>query len=322
MPLTGKISARTEQDNLKDKLLLYSQVGRNPDLYMTKTNDQGEFKFNLSRNIHKDMNSLIQVFDTNSSYYIKIDQDFENRFNHAMFPLQLNQDKIDIINKKHKIHLILSNKQQKEKSGIMDGNKVSFYGKPDEIIYIKEYIRLPIMEEVFIELLKNTYLKRSADRLQIRILDKNTNRIIGENPLILLDGVPIFDHNLVFEINPEDIYKIEQVSSEYFLNNVKFDGILSLFTVDQDLRNVKFNRSYIQETIEGPLPTLQFDKEINKNGGFNHVVYFDPVLKHNSQGGVSFKISKPLTDGPFELILEGISDNGIPFSYKTELEFN
>ena len=77
-----------------------------------------------------------------------------------------------------------------------------FYGKSDHEIIMENYVKLPVMEEVFRELGKRIFLTRDDGNYKVRILDLETNRIIGDHPFFFIDGLPFFDSEKLLGLDP------------------------------------------------------------------------------------------------------------------------
>ena len=61
---------------------------------------------------------------------------------------------------------------------ILQPKQIRFYGKPDNELIMKDYITLPVMQEVFFELLPGVQLKTNKGGYKIRIIDPlNKNAI-------------------------------------------------------------------------------------------------------------------------------------------------
>ena len=86
---------------------------------------------------------------------------------------------------------------------------LAFYGRPDEKYYLDDYTRFPTMEEVMREYIKGVQVRKRSDGFHFANFDL-VNRIFFENaPLVLIDGMPFFNINRVFEFDPRQVKSLE-----------------------------------------------------------------------------------------------------------------
>ena len=76
------------------------------------------------------------------------------------------------------------------------GKNIPFYGTRVKQLLIDDYVRLPNLEEIFINLVPDVqfYKKRGENRM--RILSDNSSIGIYD-PLIIIDHISVFDHEAV-----------------------------------------------------------------------------------------------------------------------------
>jgi hypothetical protein len=201
-------------------------------------------------------------------------------------------------------------------------DSIPFYGKADEVYNLDDYTRFPVMEEVMREYVKGVWVRKKRDTFRFMVLDKQKNEVFQNNPLTLLDGVPVFNINQVLDIEPLKIKKVEVLTRKYFLGPLELSGIVSYSTYNGDLGGFELDPRSIALDYEG----LQRQRE------FYSPKYSDPALRSSRlpdqryqlywSADVSLDSSKPATlefytsdvEGGFIVIVEGLSKNGIPGS--------
>jgi hypothetical protein len=110
-----------------------------------------------------------------------------------------------------------------------------FYGRPDKTYLLDAYTRFPTMEEVFREFVFEVRARKSGSEFQLSVLDVPFRTYFEENPLVLLDGIPVDDMNKVMALDPLKLQKIEVVGHKYYYGSMVFTGIISLFSYKGDL---------------------------------------------------------------------------------------
>ncbi|MGB8491717.1 MAG: hypothetical protein WCE64_11730, partial [Bacteroidales bacterium] len=113
-----------------------------------------------------------------------------------------------------------------------------FYGKPDIELKMDDYIKLPVMQEVFFELMPGVFLKKRKSEYEITIADPVDNRIYTRPPVLFVDGVPVNDASVIANLDPERVEKIEAVKERYLVGDFVFFGLVNVITRAGDYSNV------------------------------------------------------------------------------------
>jgi len=109
-----------------------------------------------------------------------------------------------------------------------------FYGKPSATILFRDFIKLPTLEEYFSEVIPQVTLRRSGERRKFRVWGPNPDLQYYE-PLLMVDGVAVFDIGSVLAISPRYIDRVELVTAPYIKGNVTFGGIINLVTTEGNM---------------------------------------------------------------------------------------
>ncbi len=189
---------------------------------------------------------------------------------------------------------------------------------PDESIVLKDFIYLPEMSEVFLELLKCVKMKedqKGDHSIQVCNKDELTGdfgKYMKKEPIRLIDGVPIYDSNIIAEMAPLDIKRVNIVYGEYKLNGVTFQGILSFETEEGNYGDLQ---DHGQESFEltGFAASHEFQVPFfyDNTPDFRSTLYWNPnlTLEPNRRTEIRF----PASDEPGEYLVEvqGITRSGI-----------
>ena len=77
--------------------------------------------------------------------------------------------------------------------------------------------------------------KESSSHYHLPVFDLPNNRFFDPDPLILLDGVPVFNIDSLIVLDPLKMRKLETVQHRYFLGATNFAGIMNWTTYKGDL---------------------------------------------------------------------------------------
>jgi len=109
-------------------------------------------------------------------------------------------------------------------------NEQNFYGKADFNLDMAKFVQLPVMEEVFFEIVKEVMVDKTRTGTNLLVIDENLSHVIGNSPLIMIDGVPYFDTRYLLSLEPKEVKIISVVHYKYYLGNMVFDGIIDVRT--------------------------------------------------------------------------------------------
>lgn len=115
------------------------------------------------------------------------------------------------------------------------GDTLPFFGKADKDYLLDDYVRFPTMEEVLREFVAEVRVRKQRDKFRIEVLNVPYNLYFVNEPLVLLDGVPVFDTNILMAIDPLKIRNIQVVSKKYYFGTKVLSGIVSFTSYDGDL---------------------------------------------------------------------------------------
>ena len=97
-----------------------------------------------------------------------------------------------------------------------------------------DFIKLPRLEEYFTEVVPQVSVKKNRGVTHFVVLGPHPDLSIYP-PLVMIDGVAIFDIEAVLAVSPRLIDRIEIVNAPYIRGNVTFGGIISLISKKNDL---------------------------------------------------------------------------------------
>ncbi|UCH14214.1 MAG: hypothetical protein JSV22_14085 [Bacteroidales bacterium] len=327
--ISGKVINKENSQPAWNQLVYLSFTGAHAQVLATRTNKTGEFSFSLN-NRYSNNDIVIQVNDKEGKYILLMNDQYSNNFklhygNNLLkheFKEYMVQNMINYqVTKAYNPDNILYDDTSYNKPG-------DFYGEPDEQILISDFVKLPVMEEVLIELLKWIYISTKKGVKNILIIGKNDNKIIGDSPLYIIDGVPVFDPSIILSMDPSEVEIIKVVSSKYFLGDLVFDGILDIQTKDNKFENIRKLKTGIQFKFEsairpGVFVSPQYESEIHLKSripDLRNTVYWNPEIITDTKGISNLSFYTSDDTGIFDIIIEGISYNGQTGYKKLQIE--
>src|SRR5690606_5801363 len=134
--------------------------------------------------------------------------------------------------------------REEEKNKIIPphNDTLAFYRTPDQRYYLDDYTRFPVMEEVMREYVSPIMVRKRQGNFFFQVLNKKSGEMFRENPLVLLDGVPVFNVNSIINFDPLKVWRLDVVASRYFYGRISFMGIASYKTYTGDLAGFELDR--------------------------------------------------------------------------------
>lgn len=202
-----------------------------------------------------------------------------------------------------------------------------FYGKPDIELKMDDYIKLPVMQEVFFELMPGVFLKKRKSEYEITIADPVDNRIYTRPPVLFVDGVPVNDASVIANLDPERVEKIEAVKERYLVGDFLFFGLVNVITRAGDYSNVSLPEYAVRMPyrVTGQVKSFASPdysspaKAGNRIPDLRNTLYWNPALATDAGGRtrVEFWTSDFVSD--YIINIQGITPAGNPVSVRKKI---
>jgi hypothetical protein len=292
--------------------------GKRVQLYTSKSDSLGHLLYNTKdfygpSEIIAQTNQLID-----STYRIDILSPFSEQYTKTVLPkfeftndmakaLQEHSLGIQVLN------VYSGNMLRRYYDPIIDSS--AFYGKPHKTYKLDDYVRFTTMEEDLREYVSEDNIVNSKGNFHIKVLN-DRGFLDGGDPMVLLDGVPVFNINKVFTIDPLKVRKLEVINERYFYGPSEEEGIFSFTTYKGDLGGVELDPHAVVIDYEG----LQLQREFyspvydtearsaSRIPDFRNVLYWSPTVATQDKGGVSFYTSDE--PGKYVGVVQGITSKG------------
>ncbi len=327
--LLGKLLTGDKKAGISDKFVLLSTPGKIADFQYAKTDRDGNFNFKIHIDEKaKDLIILPDIITKNQS--VNIESPFSDLYLKTEISVDANNpsipDYISAWSVNHQVRKIYG------VSSIGDfliplisvPAFKRFYGKPDIELNMKGYITLPVMQEVFFELLPGISLKNKRSGYEILMANPENSKTYDNPPGLFIDGVAIKDPSLIAGLDPEVVEKIDVVREKYFVGDYLFYGIVNVITKTGDFRNATLPDNVTRLTYRVIDPVNSFvspdysSEQMKKSRipDFRNTIYWNPSVKLNNEGKarIDFWTSDYVSD--FEVNIQGITHEGRIFSLK------
>ncbi len=287
------------------------------------SNKNGDILFNIKK-IYGNKVLIIQTNnETDSIYRIEVNNFYADKFSDYTFPyFSVSKNLASLLIDKS-INVQVENsfnlKEKRQYIQNISNDTLNFYGKPDWQYYLDNYTRFITMEEVLREYVADLLIKKKPGNYNFNLGDDDYKKYFDDNPLVLVDGVPVFDNNKVMNINPLKIKRLDIVPHKYYSGNLISNGIMSFATYNGDLAGyeldpkavvLEYNGLQIQRQFYSPVYTE--DNKVNDHlPDFRNVLSWMPEIKTGNNGTKEVSFYTSGITGTFAVIIEGLTAEGL-----------
>jgi len=312
LTINGKVTSEIFSIPLKDCIVKLYVLNSYNDIFSTLTDENGNFFFeNLY--YYGDIDIKIEALKPNKKRNLLIilpDNPAHQVKNFYPQPFAYNLLKNNLYNNPQ---IIKSYDLLKEKvtTELVEKNKniiEGIYGTPDYVITSDQ---IPQGYTNILQVLQGRV--PGVDVYGNNVIIRGVKTIYGStDPLYLLDGVPVSDVNSILSIPIEDVERIEIVKgpTTAIYGSRGANGIIAVYT----RRGEFLTKGVLALKIQGFSKPLTFKPSEINNNKYTTLLWEPEIILSNSKS-YSFKFKVPENVSNYNLIIQGITNNGKLISY-------
>lgn len=193
-----------------------------------------------------------------------------------------------------------------------------FYGQPDRRVIPAEFIELPNFMEISRELLTAVRFRQRAGGYQLQVLDQLERKFFNQSPLRLVNGIPVFDDDLLFRFRSSDIAYIDLINHERIFGDLSFKGVVAIVLNSDDRSWLSEEKNLFQFTVPALQPAMVqsvYRSEVSQPSAlpdFRRALLFEEITVEQGVQEFTFNVSD--LKGNVVIRLEGVTHNNEPFS--------
>jgi len=331
--LTGHLVERNPTGDLGARTIFLSVPGKKAAFRYAITENDGSFKFILP--VNEELKSLIiqpEIIDDNIS--INIETPFSEAYNKLIaVPEKVGQEYLDMISRQAANYQVgkiygIDETSGKPENVVFTTGKWRFYGKPDIELIMDDYIKLPVMSEVFFELLPGVTLKGRKSSYDIAIADPVDGKFYDKPPVLFVDGVVINNAAIIANLDPDVVEEIDAVKDRYMVGDYIFYGLVNVITRAGDFIShadipqyaVRIPYRVVDQLRSFKAPEYS-DPRLKQSHlpDFRNTLYWNPDLKTDKDGKavIEFWASDYATD--YIINIQSITKDGRYLSCKRKI---
>ncbi len=263
--------------------------------FSSATSDaQGVIHFGF-RDIYKNNAIVVQPALLKDSFNrIDINNSYSDKFSsHLMRPFTLSRSQESVlVNRSISTQVENTYSIEKKRQYIKTSqDTTSFYGKPDKQYNLDDFTRFQTMEEVMREFVEDVRLRKEGEKYNFKVRNRLFNTYFEEDPLILLDGIPISDASRIIALDPLKIKRIEVVMYNYYTGSSVFAGIVNVKSYSGEMGATQIDPNSLVIEYDGLQQQREFyspqygsrEAEESHIPDFRNVLYWAPQITTGSE---------------------------------------
>ena len=314
--IAGKIVNSETNIPAKNILTYLGVPGKRVQLYTSRSDSSGRLLY-ITKDFYGPSEIVVQTNQLiDSTYRIDITSPFSEQYSKTTLPkfnfspgmqkpLQEHSLGIQVLN------VYSGNMLKRFNDPVIDSS--AFYGKPHKSYKLDDFTRFTTMEEDLREYVSDLNVVREKGKLHIKTL--NDRGFLDGDPMVLVDGIPVFNTDKVFSIDPLKVRKLEVIRERYYYGPSEEEGIFSFTTYKGDLGGVDLDPHAVVIDYEG----LQLEREFyspvygteaqaaSRIPDFRNLLYWSPWVS-TGKNITSFYTSDQ--KGKYIGVIQGITAKG------------
>lgn len=188
---------------------------------------------------------------------------------------------------------------------------------------LDEWTRFNSVRETFIEFIPGIRSIKRGNTHIIQVFSEETGQFSYFKSLVLIDGVPIDNHEQALDYDARLLEYIHQYRGSYAFSGQIYDGIVSMTTYKGALNGLRLEENASLFAYEFPqkgigFPMKDYSDEAEKASrvpDFRHTLYWNPSLEKDSHT-VEFYTSD--LKGTYQATLRGFTEKGAFWEEKVD----
>ncbi|GAB3878132.1 Plug domain-containing protein [Hymenobacter segetis] len=207
-------------------------------------------------------------------------------------------------------------------------DSAAFFGQANETYLLDKYTRFKVLEEVLREYVPGVVVRIRKDGFHLLVADRANKVLMEDNPMVLLDGVPVFNMNKAMAINPLKIRKLEVIDGRYFHGPATYNGLVSFTTYKGDLEGFVPDAHALVQQYEGVQQHREFyaprydtpEATQSRLPDLRNLLYWNPDISLTGAQPKALDFYTGDQAGRYLVVVQGLAANGLSGSTSFVLE--
>lgn len=320
--VTGVVRDIETDEPLAGEELTLSVVGRTARCIFARSDSEGRFSFPVMEYGRKEI--VIQRLNPDEGgYYIDLNDPFlfEMRLSRFPGPYYPDTTRLKELNDaiiSMQVSNIYDPFLKKGRVRLSGGSLPGFFGEPDRTVLLSDFIQLSTLREVFKEIVPGLTTSGKDENLTLNLANRYPGVVFNGPPLVILDGVPVYDLEKVLDVPSSQIEKVEVLSARYFTGDIILNGIINIVSHKGDLSVLDFDRTVLRQEYDMMLdsydvaaPDYSIDSlKMSRIPDYRNTLYWNPAVRTGADGSASVDFWTSDEAGEYYVVAECITADG------------
>lgn len=195
----------------------------------------------------------------------------------------------------------------------------------DQSYLLDDYNRFEDVETVIKEYVPNVSVRRKDKLKEFRILNVEADYLFEGNPLMMVDALPVFNSDMLATFNPKFFYKLDILNREFYLNDRKYDGVLSFSSYENNFGLFPIPNEVLYLGYSGLNPHIDLESPIySVNAKDGKLPDYRTMLFWYERGlneyESKFQVMSSELTGPYVLEVDFKDESGQLKTWKKEIQ--
>lgn len=186
----------------------------------------------------------------------------------------------------------------------------------DRTFVLDDYNRFENVETHLKEYVPEVTVRSRDKSKELRVLNALQNRSFTEDPLLLVDAMPVFDMEMLLGFNPAKFEKMEILTRRFFLNEEDYSGVISFSSFQNDFGGFPLPANAVYLSYSGILPPVTDRKALfqpaidqGKLPDWRTVLYWS-FATEDQIPAKSITVVAPILKSSFQVVLKTVDSQG------------
>jgi len=316
--LSGIARNKKTKQVLTDVWVFASVLGPDAQFHAYKTREDGSYFFSLNKlnNTH-DLALTMDSIDGVETEFLIYNDFSDNWPAAAAIPLQIDSAQRVLLESMFINHQLAKMFRPKETLLKQTTDSLPFpFTDLQASVKLKDFIALPTMPEVLNELVPYVNLRKRNGKRVLAVVDQ-TRKNVYDQPLILVDNLPVFNVEEILAINPAKIERIDVIGKVYSFGDLLIEGIVMFHTKTDNFAGIQLPSSlaFVEYQTITPSAAVQFpvynpqSTTAGHSPDFKNLLYWNPNVQIlGDDTTITFYTADEITD--YEIIVRGKTADG------------
>lgn len=307
--------------SVKDKYAFISSPGDGRNIYTAPISGDGTATF-FTSNIYGDQNMFLEIedVDRDNICHLEIISPFLNLEPGDIPTLALNPGYAEALELRGVAMQLERNFDSDVLySALPAGQHQVLDPQACKSYILDDYTRFPVMEDIFIEFVPEIRVRQVNGKRELQVFSNDQRGQSGSMhgmALIMMDGVPVLDHEKILSYDPLLVERIDIYPDSYFVGIRGFSGIVNFVTYKGTLPSMAFEDNVRIVDFQGTSYPLAYTCEGvgTDYPDYRQTLLWHPLLTLGPGENLEIECKMPVYSGRFEAAAEGLTASGGPVS--------